>query len=514
MITTTVNSNTRFVSYLELTDGVVTDVGEQLPRLTGYPSADFINKTVADVFSGMLHCTASPGSIERKTDCFLFTADRQAIKAKMYSGFNEERHLTGRLVLSMYPAWPLRKELPFFMRLLDDNKISVGIYATGDFILLQANQCHLNSLSQPYNTWETAAGKRRGEIAESFAASAEEKAWQDTYETGHAIYRNVEENPAGSAFSSILVPVRENVCTPLLVSVQIDISELTENKKRIEAQNQVIQEQMERLNALLKRQDRYYAMITHELKTPLAVTHSALQTIEMVCWNELPEKTKTYLRYIKQNTFRQIRLINNLLDIARLKEGRLQMMKKRVDAVMLTRLIVDSVKAYADQHGVSLLVIAPANPVNMAVDDEKLERILLNLLSNAIKFTPAGKAVKTLLSASKETVSIRVEDEGIGIPADKLDMIFELFSQLENEVRRQSEGSGIGLALVMRLVKAMNGSIRVESEVGKGSAFTVSLPMDDDLATDKDCGKEWKPENERITQAVSIEFADIYFEQG
>lgn len=155
------------------------------------------------------------------------------------------------------------------------------------------------------------------------------------------------------------------------------------------------------------------------------------------------------------------------------------------------------------------------------LDNEKMERILLNLLANAIKFTPKGHKVHVSISAKKqikaERVYISVRDEGIGIPRDKHQEVFERFGQVDSSLSRRAEGTGLGLTLVKMLVDAMDGEITLESEAGKGSIFTVVLPVMKSFGVDitadsSEANNEVISDDNRIIQSALIEFSDIYFD--
>lgn len=280
--------------------------------------------------------------------------------------------------------------------------------------------------------------------------------------------------------------------------IPIDITQEIEQKKYIEN--------------LARFKDEFLYGITHEFKTPLVVISSALQAIEALCRDELTDRVKKYLNRIKQNTFRQIRLVNNLLDIARIEAGHIKIFKRNLDIVALTRLITESVSMFADLKGVQLLFYSNIDKKIIAIDEEKYERIMLNLLSNAIKFTPKDRSVYVEVSAKEGCVEIKVKDSGIGIPKDKIKTIFERFGQVDSSLSRNAEGTGIGLSLVRMFVNAMGGEISVTSEENIGSTFTVTLP---DAVTEcgyeNDCFDDLR--DERLIQAIKIEFSDIYFEE-
>jgi signal transduction histidine kinase len=259
--------------------------------------------------------------------------------------------------------------------------------------------------------------------------------------------------------------------------------------------------------------DEFLSLISHEFKTPITVINSAIQAMEVICKNELSEKTKEYLKKIKQNSNRQLKLVNNLLDITRVNAGYFNIYKKNVDIVMLTKLITESVIIFAEQKGINLTFSSVLKTKVIGIDEEKYERILLNLLSNAIKFTPKDKLITVKvyekIIKKKCKVCIQVKDTGVGIPDDKQEIIFERFGQVDSSLTRQAEGTGIGLHLVKRLVELMDGEITLESKLGCGSIFTVILPIVKVIKTpNKQMLKEIT--DDRLIQSINIEFADVY----
>jgi signal transduction histidine kinase len=255
--------------------------------------------------------------------------------------------------------------------------------------------------------------------------------------------------------------------------------------------------------------EEFISLISHELKTPLTVINSAVQALEFICKDELSVKAKGFIQKIKQNSLRQLRLVNNLLEINRANAGQIKIHKKNLDIVFLTKAIIESVYLYAQQKDIKLVFVSTFGHKIIGIDDEKYERILLNLLSNAIKFTPKAKSITTKVCSKKGNLCIEVRDEGIGIPSDRLDLIFKKFGQVDSSLSRQAEGSGIGLSLVKMLVEVLGGKISVKSKEGKGTIFTVLLPST--KVVDEPISQELqKPLDNRLVNATAIEFSDIY----
>lgn len=264
------------------------------------------------------------------------------------------------------------------------------------------------------------------------------------------------------------------------------------------------------LKNALKMKDEFLSLMSHELKTPLTVINSAIQAIDFLCKDEMSDRLKGYMGNIRQNSNRQLRLVNNILDITRTNAGRIKIKKENVDIVFLSKAIVESVNLYSKGKGINLSFSASFDKKIIGIDEEKYERILLNLLSNAIKFTPCGKSIKVNLSCKGDNILLEVHDQGVGIPADKMDLIFERFGQVDSSLSRQAEGTGIGLSLVKLFVEALNGSISVESELGKGSTFSILLPAAKVVKEDINIGL-MDCTDTRIVQSVNIELSDIYF---
>ncbi len=309
-----------------------------------------------------------------------------------------------------------------------------------------------------------------------------------------------------------------------IVTVIVGHRDITELKNR--EQNEFIHKQKEQLHQIelqkeknialekvIEMKDEFLSIISHEFKTPLAVINSSLQLIEMMCKDSLSDRAKRYLDYIGENSNRLLKLVNNLLDITRANAGHLKINQSNLDIVLLTKSITESIATYAIQKSIMLSFSSTLSQKVIGIDEEKYERILLNLLSNAIKFTPTGKSINVQISQSifkgKCKICIQVKDQGIGIPDDKKDLIFERFGQVNSSLTRQAEGTGIGLSLVKILVELQGGEIMLESKEGMGSTFTVLLPV---TKVDESTMEPMLIDlaDNRLIQATAIEFSDVF----
>ncbi|MDI9215886.1 ATP-binding protein [Clostridium tertium] len=281
-----------------------------------------------------------------------------------------------------------------------------------------------------------------------------------------------------------------------IIKVGIDITDNISHQKELEE--------------ILKTQEEFFSFIAHEFRTPLTVMSSTTQLLNLVYRKDLPEKVVSYIDKISLSTLQQLRLVNNLLDITRADAGYLNINLRNYDIVSMSKAITESVRSFAVRKDINLEFTCNIDKKIIAVDDEKYERILLNLLSNAIKFTPNGKTVKVELDCDASYTNIKVKDEGVGIPKEKQEIIFNRFGQVNNELTRKSEGTGIGLCLVRMLINSMGGKIELTSELGKGSTFIIILP--NKVVSDDTELLDMNLINNRLVQTMDMEFSNIYIE--
>jgi signal transduction histidine kinase len=257
----------------------------------------------------------------------------------------------------------------------------------------------------------------------------------------------------------------------------------------------------------------FFSNISHELRTPINVIFSALQIHELklkdcscISANEYRYK---YTKIMKQNCFRLLRLVNNLIDITKIDSGYFDINETNHNIVSLVEDITLSVADYIEGKGLSLVFDTDVEEKTIACDPEKIERIIMNLLSNAIKFTPYGGSIMVNIEDGVENICLRVKDTGRGIPENKLNIIFERFVQVDKSLARDHEGSGIGLSLVKGLVELHGGTISVKSKVGYGTEFIIYIPC---KLVDEHNEKIVVSEavGERCIKKMNIEFSDIY----
>ncbi|MGV8982426.1 ATP-binding protein [Clostridium sp.] len=265
------------------------------------------------------------------------------------------------------------------------------------------------------------------------------------------------------------------------------------------------------LEKSLKMQEEFFINISHEIKTPLNVIFSTTQLFGLFIKDnsliENEDKLEKYIKVITQNCNRQLKLVNNLVDLSKIESGFFKLHMSSENIVSVIEEVVQSVSEYVENKGLRIVFDTDIEEKIIACDSTNIERVMLNLISNAIKFSKAGDGIFVNIHDKIDSVEISVKDTGIGIEKDYLNIIFERFKQVDKSLSRNAEGSGIGLCLVKSIVELHGGTINLESEIGSGSKFTIDLPSKIVIAPyysieDKSIRSE--------LQTINIEFSDIY----
>lgn len=241
--------------------------------------------------------------------------------------------------------------------------------------------------------------------------------------------------------------------------------------------NKILQEKKQeealRLKEIDELKTRLYTNITHEFRTPLTVIMGMADEIK---------GNENIKQLISRNSQSLLSLVNQILDLTKLQEGKMQLNYVHKDVVTYLQYLTEAFHSFASAQHIRLSAYTEIEELYMDFDEEKLAHIISNLLSNAVKFTPAhGKIILHINQKStpnqQNYLQIKVKDTGVGIASDKLEQVFHRFYQIENSAHQAQQGTGIGLALVKELVELMGGSIGIKSELGKGTVFTILLPI-------------------------------------
>ncbi|MDK0537762.1 ATP-binding protein [Clostridium perfringens] len=274
-----------------------------------------------------------------------------------------------------------------------------------------------------------------------------------------------------------------------------------------------ITDNIEKNNEMEKLRMEFFANISHEFKTPVNLIYSALQLLELKLKNNIGGDVESYINYIKmaqQNVFRLLKLINNLIDSTKLEAGFFNINIKNHDIVSCVEDITMSICEFAEKNKISITFDTEEEEKIIAFDLNHLERILLNILSNSIKFNRENGNIDVNMSFDEKYVNISIKDTGIGIPKDKIGLLFDRFKKINNRLTKVNEGSGIGLFIANELVKINGGEMKVNSELGEGTEFIIKMPIKrfeneilDEIALTS-C------ERENREELYKIELSDIY----
>ncbi|HMC16754.1 MAG TPA: ATP-binding protein, partial [Albitalea sp.] len=237
-----------------------------------------------------------------------------------------------------------------------------------------------------------------------------------------------------------------------------------------------IQDKSRQLEIADKHKSEFLANMSHELRTPLNAVIGFSEVLLERIFGELNEKQDDYLKDIHSSGRHLLNLINDILDLSKIEAGRMELDVETFDAATALQNAMTLVRERAHRHAIALELEVDPQVGEFRADERKFKQILLNLLSNAVKFTPDGGRIVTRARLADGALEVAVCDTGIGIAKEDQQAVFEEFRQVGRDYTAKHEGTGLGLALTKRFVELHGGTIRVDSEPGKGSTFTFTLP--------------------------------------
>lgn len=304
----------------------------------------------------------------------------------------------------------------------------------------------------------------------------------------------------------------------LLVGIYIEIVRRIEESARLNSQVSDFKKlkiKYKEIKEVEKAKGQFFANLSHEIKTPINIIYSCVQLLdinkkdsESALWNAYNKYDNT----IKQNCYRLLRLVNNLVDMTKIDSGYMNLSFVNYEVVSLVEDIILSIVPYVESKNINVLFDTYIEELEIRCDPESIERVILNLLSNAVKFTNNNGNIFVLMDADDKYVTIRIKDDGVGISEEVQEEIFKRFVQEDKSFNRKKEGSGIGLALVKSLVELHDGQVYLEKGTKKGSEFVVKLPnvrIEKEKENEND-NKIIDVDNKPLVQKIHIEFSDIY----
>lgn len=264
---------------------------------------------------------------------------------------------------------------------------------------------------------------------------------------------------------------------------------------------------IKKLEKRMELQEKFLLNVSHDLRSPINTILSILQSLKYIDNDKYADdKINEYRAMIKRNSYKMMKLVDNLIDTTKIEEKYYNLNKQAIDVVSLIENTILSMDKYAKQKSIELIFDTNEEEAIVLLDPEAIDRIIVNLVSNAIKFSPKDSTVMINLYIDENNIKIVVKDNGPGIAEEDQKAIFNRFMQSQKNKESSNEGSGIGLDLVSNLVKLHNGNITLNSTVGVGSEFIISIPRISASVSQK----SYKSLSYDKVQQLEIEFSDIY----
>lgn len=253
-------------------------------------------------------------------------------------------------------------------------------------------------------------------------------------------------------------------------------SELAETNKGVLALYAELDTNAVQLRQAAELKSRFLSYMSHEFRTPLASITSIAEILLSELDGPLNAEQQRQIHFVRGSVRELTEMVDDLLDLAKMEAGRVSISPEWFQMVDLFAALRGMFKPILTNHKVSLIFEEPARPTPLYTDDKKLSQILRNFISNALKFTSEGEVRVTVRVLEEDMIEFAVRDSGIGIAQEHLQTLFSDFVQLDTRIHRRLRGTGLGLSLAKKFAELLGGYVGVESEVGKGSRFTVTIP--------------------------------------
>ena len=267
-----------------------------------------------------------------------------------------------------------------------------------------------------------------------------------------------------------------------LVQVLDELEEKREALERLNAQlnesNRELNEANAKLRELSEMKEEFLALTTHDLRSPLTVISGVISFFTSGRLGDLSPEQKNMVAMMERNTQNLIELVNDLLDASKLESGTMRLDTASIELPGLIEELREQMQPLAQEKEITLGESLPEDLPPLRADRAKLRRILVNLLSNAIKFTPRGGRVEVAAAREGDFARVSVTDTGVGIPQEDAGRLFDKYAQARSRATRSEKGTGLGLYITRQLVELHGGEIKVDSQEGKGSTFSFTIPVD------------------------------------
>ena len=288
-------------------------------------------------------------------------------------------------------------------------------------------------------------------------------------------YSNLKANEKTYKLAAQLVKINQKLEIQT-EELQEQSAELQKQAQKLQEQNIVLEEQRANLESANKMKSEFLSNMGHELRTPLNSIMALSNVLIMQTKDILDDEENNYLKIIERNGKRLLSLINDILDLSKLEAGRMEVFPVSISVSNLLDIVMENMEPLCKQKNLSIKVEVADNLPMIESDESKLHQVLTNIVGNAIKFTHEG-GINIKAKYDTRNVYIDVKDTGIGLSKEIIPTIFDEFKQVDGSSSRKYEGTGLGLAIAKKIIDILGGSIDVDSKLGKGAVFTITIPI-------------------------------------
>lgn len=336
--------------------------------------------------------------------------------------------------------------------------------AIGGRAILEARTVHVPDVAEPHAREEF---PETGSIAAGMRSFLAAPLVREGTAIGAIVMRRLEVSP----FTDRQIKLLETFAAQAVIAIENVrlFNEIQDKSRELEAANR-------RLDMANRHKSEFLSGMSHELRTPLNAIIGFSEVLQERMFGDINAKQAEYLEDIHSSSVHLLSLINDILDLSKIEAGRMDLELSRFDLADALENALTLIRERATRNNISLELQCDPDVGDCIADERKVKQITLNLLSNAVKFTPSGGTISVRARRAGQSVEIEVADTGAGISSEDLALVFEEFRQVGADRVKKSEGTGLGLALTRKFVELHEGTITVQSEVGRGSTFTVTLP--------------------------------------
>lgn len=328
-----------------------------------------------------------------------------------------------------------------------------------------------------------ASKKLRNSIVHPTERNVSEAAWQRAFKAGKQLeyeYRLRRKDGVYRWHISRITPMKDKkgkITMWIGSTTDIDdVKRAAERRHELEIKTAALTEQRSQLMALNQAKDEFISLASHQLRTPATGVKQYLAMLLQGYAGDLTPGQEMFVQTAYESNERQIRIVNDLLQVARIDAGKVQLHRSSTDVVRLVKNVLNEQASKFAERQQTVYFVAKTPQLKASIDADRIRMALDNILDNACKYTEPGKSIRVSVRGTEKTVSLIVKDQGVGMGQADVETIFHKFSRLNNPLSAASEGSGLGLYWADKIVGLHQGTIKVKSVPGEGTTFTITLP--------------------------------------